>query len=53
MLRHTYATNLDRKNVDIETLRILLGHSDYSQLKKYIHKETDKLRVASLASSLF
>ncbi len=53
MLRHTYATNLDKQNVDIESMRLLLGHSDYSQLKRYLHKEQEKLRFASLTSNIY
>ncbi len=47
-LRHTFATNLDKNNIDFETMRILLGHSDYSMLKKYIHKQNEKLRDVSI-----
>lgn len=47
-LRHTYATNLIESGVDFETTRLLMGHSSYSILKRYIHIKNKKLREASL-----
>jgi len=35
-LRHTYATEHYRQNKDIETLRMILGHSDISTTQVYI-----------------
>ena len=37
LLRHTYATNYILDGGDIETLRILLGHSSITMTQKYVH----------------
>lgn len=44
VLRHTLATTLLENNVDLESIRLLLGHSDYSMLKRYIHIQNKSLR---------
>lgn len=51
MFRHTFATSLLNNRVDLETIRLLLGHSDYSMLKRYIHIENTKLSKAALLSN--
>lgn len=36
-LRHTFATNLIQKGVDLETVRDLLGHYDITITQRYLH----------------
>ena len=35
-IRHSYALALARKAMNLETLRRLLGHTDYKHLKNYL-----------------
>lgn len=49
--RHTYATNLLNNGVDLETIRLLLGHSDYNMLKRYIHIKNKSLEENSIKAN--
>ena len=40
LLRHTFATSYILGGGDLETLRILMGHSDYSVTRVYLHLAT-------------
>lgn len=51
MLRHTYATKLLEKGNDLETIRLLLGHSDYSMIMRYVHIKNK--RLAEISTSLY
>lgn len=51
MLRHTFATMLLEKGNDIETIRLLLGHSDYSMIMRYVHIKNK--RLADISTSLY
>lgn len=44
--RHTFATRLHAKGVDIRTLQVLLGHSDISHTMKYTKVSDDNRRKA-------
>lgn len=44
MFRHTFASSYYENGVDIETLRQLMGHSDYTMTKRYIHYSTRMLK---------
>lgn len=46
MLRHTFATHLIRKGVDIITVRQLMGHKSIETTQKYLHGLKDSLREA-------
>ncbi|MGM9971051.1 MAG: tyrosine-type recombinase/integrase [Anaeroplasmataceae bacterium] len=46
--RHTYATILLENGADIETVRLLLGHSTYEMTKRYLHIKNKKLKDSSL-----
>lgn len=48
VLRHTFATALFSNDADMESIRLLLGHSDYTMLKKYIHINNERLQKVSL-----
>lgn len=43
-LRHTYATNLVSEGADIESVRLLLGHSTYEMTKRYLHLSTSHIK---------
>jgi len=45
-LRHTFITNLIKKNVNINYVKELAGHADISTTMNYIHIVTDDLRAA-------
>lgn len=51
VLRHTYATTLLDNGVDMESIRLLLGHCDYSIISRYLHLKTDKLATTSLLNN--
>lgn len=47
--RHTFATNVLKNNGgNIEQVRLLLGHSDYSMTKRYLHLIESDLMEASI-----
>lgn len=45
-LRHSFAVALLEKNVDLETIRDLLGHEDIKTTSIYLHCSTAKRRAA-------
>ena len=45
-LRHTFASNLIKKGVDIFTVKELLGHSSIKTTQRYSHLETSTLKKA-------
>ena len=45
-LRHTFATHLIRNDVDIGTVRDLLGHADIHTTGIYLHSDTRTKEVA-------
>ena len=42
--RHTFATNFLRKGGDLETLRMLLGHTNLKTTQKYLHLNQQDIR---------
>lgn len=50
MFRHTYATTLLENGADIESIRLLLGHSDYSMIQRYVHIK--EKRLAEISTNL-
>jgi len=42
--RHTFATNFLRKGGDLETLRMLLGHTNLKTTQKYLHLNQHEIR---------
>jgi site-specific recombinase XerD len=45
-LRHTFASYLRQKGVDLHTISKLLGHNDLRMTKPYAHLNVDSLRSA-------
>ena len=43
VLRHTFATNLHKKDVSPLTIQMLMGHSDLKTTQRYIHPSIDDL----------
>lgn len=42
--RHTFATNFNRRNGNMEVLRQILGHTSLKTTQKYLHVNVDDLR---------
>lgn len=51
-LRHTYATACLRAHVDLETLRVRMGHRDLRTLQKYVHAVTASVKQRSTGAPL-
>lgn len=47
-LRHSYATELIRKRVPIDQLRMILGHESIATTQKYAHSELDAQTLEAL-----
>ena len=45
-LRHSFASHLNDKNVDILVIQSLLGHSSPRSTEPYIHPSMEKMREA-------
>jgi integrase/recombinase XerD len=44
--RRTFATNLIENNIDIYTIKVLMGHSNISQTEKYLQSNPERLKKA-------
>ena len=45
-LRHTFATRLIEKNIDIVVAKELMGHADISTIMIYVHSDADRKKNA-------
>jgi integrase len=52
-VRHTAATHLVRKNVDLHTVRKILGHTQLATTERYLSMTHDDLRAKHAAGSPF
>ena len=46
-LRHTYASYMLQSGADVETVRMLLGHSDISTTQIYVHSNYKQMKEAA------
>lgn len=44
ILRHTFATNMLEKNMDLKSLSLILGHDDIKTTSQYLHKNKEALQ---------
>ena len=42
--RHTFATNLVKNNVNLNTIMRVMGHTQYATTKRYLHQEQDEIK---------
>lgn len=52
MFRHTFATALLEKNVDISFIQALLGHSSIKTTQVYLHLSNSSIRTALMSANL-
>lgn len=42
--RHTFATKLIDKNVNLDSIMRVLGHTQYTTTARYLHQKQDKIK---------
>ncbi len=42
--RHSFATNLVKNNVNLNTIMKVMGHTQYKTTERYLHQETEELK---------
>jgi site-specific recombinase XerD len=47
-LRHSFASNLRKKGVDLKVIKTLLGHSSLATTDRYLHVSAGDLKKAVL-----
>ena len=47
-MRHTYASNLRKKGVDLKVIKTLLGHSSLATTDRYLHVSPEDLKEAAI-----
>ena len=48
--RHTFATNLVKNNVNLNTIMKVMGHTQYATTKRYIHQEQNEIKNQILSA---
>ncbi len=49
--RHTFANDFSKNTNDLESLRVMLGHTDISTTQRYLHHDDEHIKAQYMKSS--